>query len=94
MSDAFIEDDFCMPEAGKTLCIGIDNVQIDVFYPGHEFYDEKTDTSIETFWFELTTAGEGMTFKVHVPVKDLKYIIQNLQNFQKEIEDYKESNNG
>lgn len=82
------------PLAEKTLCIGLDSIHVDAYYEGREVYDTSTHTAVDTFYLELTSAGEGMTFKVHVPVKDLKYIIQNLQDFQKEIELYKESSNG
>lgn len=79
---------------GKSLCWGVDNILIDTFYEGQEVYDTSTHTAVDTFYLELSSVGAGMTFKVHVPVKDLKYIIQNLQDFQKEIEAYKESTNG
>lgn len=80
--------------AGKSLCWGVDNILIDTFYEGREVYDTSTHTTVDTFYLKLSSVGEGMTFKVHVPVKDLKDIIQNLQDFQKEIEEYKESTNG
>lgn len=80
--------------AEKSLCWGIDNILIDAFYEGRKVYDASTHTARDTFYLELSSAGEGMTFKVHVPVKDLKHLIQNLQDFQKEIEAHKESNNG
>lgn len=80
--------------AEKSLCWGLDNILIDAYYEGRKVYDTSTHTAVDTFYLELTTTGEGMTFKVHVPVKDLKHVIKNLQDFQKEIEAYKESTNG
>lgn len=82
------------PIAAKSLCIGVDSIMIDAYYEGQKVYDMNSHTNVEAFYLELFTIGDGMNLKVHVPVKDLKYIIQNLQDFQKDIEAYKESNNG